>query len=331
MKKTRNILLFLAATLLFLAVVWFTFKEVDVVDIWSRLTVTNLLLNISFGLAFFLSFGFIMQVGFRQQYQLRINRIDVLTLPIMMHLFTYIMPIKGGMLFQTFFSRYKYKLDLTKGFSLGIMVFLISLLTTVFFGCALAFWLDLQSNALLLTLASMGFGLISLPVLLRFLPKEKKHADGLFNRLIGFLINVRSQLSEQIKNRPLLLGLLLTTLLSVLIQSVWFYQTAKMLGISTELAPVILIVLVLRILLLIRLLPGNLGIQELIIGIVFNAAGFSMEEGLIIALTTRAVSVLLAAMIGLPALYSNLRHFNSGSLSALIRKGNINDELGMKN
>jgi len=92
-----------------------------------------------------------------------------------------------------------------------------------------------------------------------------------------------------------------------------------MLGVNATFAPIVLMVLFLRIFLLIRLLQGNLGIQELVIGLVFSAAGFTLDQGLMVALIIRLVSVLLAATIGLAGLYSNLRYFNTDSISGLIQ------------
>lgn len=319
MKPIRTILLFTAAAMLFLSVVWFTFKDANVAEFIQHISWQETVLNLVLCLSFFTSTGSVMQVGFRRHYNLKIQHKDVVLLPLMMHVFTYVMPIKGGMLFQTFFSRYKYKLDLSKGFSLGISVFLISLLITVVVGPALAFYLGLRSIILLSVLAIMGFGLLALPIMLRFFSERKERANGTVNRLIGFLMNVRTQILDYLRNLPLLFGLIGTTLVSVLIHTIWFWQTADMLNISTDFAPVLLIVLILRIILLVRFLPGNLGVQEIMIGVVFAAAGFSMEQGLLIALVTRLASVLLAATIGLSGLYINLHHFRSASFLDLIR------------
>ena len=62
------------------------------------------------------------------------------------------------------------------------------------------------------------------------------------------------------------------------------------------------------------------------VGVVFAAAGFSMGEGLQVALATRLASVLLAATIGLTGLYLNLQYFESASLTELIRQVAENEE-----
>jgi uncharacterized membrane protein YbhN (UPF0104 family) len=127
-------------------------------------------------------------------------------------------------------------------------------------------------------------------------------------------------LEEQTRNWKLFAGLSVTTLASTLIQALWFWKVAEILSLQSGYLPVLLVVLILRILFLIRILPGNLGIQELMIGAVFAAAGFQLEEGLLIGVITRLISVFWTTIIGLPALFSNLHYFESATLRGLIEK-----------
>lgn len=259
-----------------------------------------------------------MWVGFKLHYHLILKRSEILVLPLMMHLFLYLMPVKGGMLFQVFYSKHKYGLDLSKGFSLGMMVFLNSLILTIILGLALIYLIPVDSTELKIAIWGMGLALTGFIVGINFLPSTGKSGSGFATRLVNFLINVRVQLGEQIKNGKLFIGLATTTLISTLIQAFWFWKTAQVIDIQSSFPAVLLVVLVLRIILLIRFLPGNLGVQEVMIGVVFAAAGFQLEDGLLIGVITRLISVFWSATIGLPALYSNLHYFGSPSLSGLI-------------
>lgn len=270
------------------------------------------------GLLFHISFGLIMWVGFKLHYHLTLKRSEILVLPLMMHLFLYLMPVKGGMLFQVFYSKHKYGLDLSKGFSLGMMVFLNSLILTIILGLALIYLIPVDSTELKIAIWGMGLALAGFIVGINFLPSTGKSGSGFTTRLVNFLINVRVQLGEQIKNEKLFIGLATTTLISTLIQAFWFWKTAQVIDIQSSFPAVLLVVLVLRIILLIRFLPGNLGVQEVMIGVVFAAAGFQLEDGLLIGVITRLISVFWSATIGMPALYSNLHYFGSPSLSGLI-------------
>jgi hypothetical protein len=58
------------------------------------------------------------------------------------------------------------------------------------------------------------------------------------------------------------------------------------------------------------------------IAVTFAAAGFTVEDGLLIGIITRLISVFWSAVVGLPALYSNLKYFDveNEGLVQLIRK-----------
>ncbi len=320
MSKLGSIAFFISAALLFFVVVAFTFREVNVTELMNLISATDIFVLVGLGFLFHISFGVIMWVGFALHYKLQLKNIEILTLPLMMHLFLYLMPVKGGMLFQVFYTKHKYKLDISKGFSLGLMVFLNSIVLTVILGLALSYLIPVESTELRITILAMAVGLAGTIATMLVLPSTPKKGEGILNSLFNFLINVRLQLEDQFKNIRLFFGLLTTTFISVTIQAFWFWQTALILDIQCDSAPVYLVVLVLRILLLIRLLPGNLGIQEVVIGVVFSAAGFALEEGLLIGVVTRLISVFWSAAIGLPALYSNLSYFDSLSIKGLIAK-----------
>ncbi|MBI1287430.1 MAG: hypothetical protein GC178_07590 [Flavobacteriales bacterium] len=320
MNKLGSGFIFALAAAIFFLVVWFTFKDVNLGQFVQNTALSDVLKLFGLGLIFHLSFGVIMWVAFWLHYKLRLPAIEILTLPLMMHLFLYLMPMKGGMLFQVFYSKHKYHLDMSKGFSLGLMVFLNSLLLTIFLGLAMIYLLPVDSLRLKLIIWAMGAGLVGMVVSMGFLPSANIVGEGLLNRFLNFLINVRVQLMEQFKNIRLFFGLLITTLVSVIIQAFWFWQTALALDFPCAFAPVLLVVLILRIILLVRVLPGNLGVQELMIGVVFATAGFQMEEGLMIGVITRLISVFWSAMIGLPALYANLKYFDSHSLKGLLQR-----------
>ena len=51
-----------------------------------------------------------------------------------------------------------------------------------------------------------------------------------------------------------------------------------------------------------------------------KVAGFEIEEGLLVGLVNRLIAVFWTAALGLPALYSNLKYFDSFSIRGLINK-----------
>ncbi len=295
------------------------FKDIDPVELLKRIGPMRLLLNFVIGLVYFFSFGLLMNVVYRHHYKKRLSWSDTFLLPFMMHLWTYILPMKGGLIYQTFFIKAKYGLDMSKGFSVGVLVFAASLLITCFVGGALSF---LVHDALVLQLLLLFmFGtLIFFLVAGRLVTPPAPNKTGFLNSIIGFVKNVLIQFNEQIKDVNLLFKLILVTVFSTLAHAVWFYHCAYVLGYEPEPVGILLATLVLRIITLVRILPGNLGIQEVMIGSVFMAAGLGLQEGLATSLLIRLMSVILAGTLGVGGLYLNFRYFETDSLSGLITK-----------
>lgn len=319
MKRIYGTIGFLLAILIFGAVAVSAFKDVNPSELLEQIGVAGLALNLLIGVGYFFSFGILMKVVYQHHYQCTLSWTDAFTLPFMMHLWTYILPVKGGLIYQTFFVKAKYELDMSKGFSVGVLVFAASLLITCFLGGALLF---LVHDALILQLLLLFmFGtLLFFLIAGRFVGEPDPNTSGLINSLVRFVQNVLIQFNEQIKDVTLLFKLIFVTLASTLVHALWFYHCAFVLGYNPEPVGILLATLVLRIVTLVRILPGNLGVQEVMIGSVFMAAGLGLQEGLTTALLVRLVSVVLAGTLGVAGLYSNFRYFDADSFTGLISK-----------
>jgi uncharacterized membrane protein YbhN (UPF0104 family) len=319
MKRIYQSLGFSLAIVIFCAVAFTVFKDADPVSLLEGIGLQGILLNLLIGTVYFFSFGILMKVVYSHHYKMDLSWADSFSLPFSMHLWTYILPMKGGLIYQTFFVKAKYKLDMSKGFSVGVLVFAASLLITCFVGGALSF---LVPNALPLQLMLLAmFGCLLFFLFAgRFVKKPSEPKQGLINRLIQFVQQVLYQFNEQTKDKTLLFKLILVTIASTLLHALWFFHCAYVLGYEPDAIGILLATLVIRIVMLFRVLPGNLGLQEVMIGSVFLAAGLGLQEGLTTGILMRLSSVILAMLFGATGLYFNFRYFETDSISDLISK-----------
>ena len=319
MKRGQSILLFALAAFVFSVVVYFTFKDVDLHSFVKHLTLQNVGLNLFIGVIYFWSFGWVMAVVFKRHYDIEFAKEDTVLLPFMMHTFSYIMPVQGGMLFQTFFMKMKYKMALSKGFSTGVYLFVASMILTCVGGLILSFFVEGVSEIrMVLYLMLVGLiGMLGTAVITRRITIK---GDTFLFKIIGFLHAIITQLSEFTKHPVLFIKVMVIIGFSALLHASWFYQTALILGIEVSFFGIVLATLVFRILMLMRLLPGNLGIQEVVTSVVFLGAGLTIDEGLMVAVFNRAACVGLAAIIGLGGLYHNFRYFGSDGIQQLLKE-----------
>ncbi len=319
MKRWYQILGFAVSVLIFAWVVSKAFGDIDIVEFLGKIHGPALLLNIGVGMLVFFATGLLMKTVFAHHFKVNLSWADTWFLPTMMHLWSYILPVKGGMIFQVVFMRAKYQVNLSKGFSVGVLIFAVSLFVTCLLGSLLAFQVP-DAFSLQLILLAMGLMLIVPVVAIKLFPKWEPKETSPFYQLLKFGANVVSQLRTQTADRALLLKTLLVTIVAAVLHAYWFYNSALLLGYDPDPYGIALATLVLRIILLFRFLPGNLGIQEVITGAIFTAAGLGLQEGLMTAVFIRLASAGLAVAFGLPALYFNLRYFEANSIRGIWNK-----------
>jgi uncharacterized membrane protein YbhN (UPF0104 family) len=319
MKRIYGTLGFLIAILIFSLVLYYVFRDLDPLVLMGQVGVKGLLANLFLGAAYFASIGLLIQKVYTQHYGQSLSKPDTFLLPFMMHLWTYILPIKGGLIFQTYFLKSKYGLDLSKGFSVGVLIFAVSLLVTCLAGGVLTLMMDDVQSVQLLLLSMFGSLALLLAIGL-FSPKTTSDKPGFIHSIIRFGQNVLSQFLGQAKDPKLVLSAIFLTLFNAAIYAAWFYHSALILGFNPSPMGIALVSLVLRIVILIRVLPGNLGVQELIIGTVFLAANLGLKEGLTTALLIRLNSVILAVIFGGYGTYQNLGSLGLNSIKQLYQR-----------
>ena len=250
-------------------------------------------------LVHFLAFGLTLRWSYRHVHSVVLARLDAVALPFMMYLFTYIIPLKGGMIFQSFYMRRRYGVDLSKGVSTSLAIFACGLALSVVGALVLSAKASSSSGLILVAMLTVGsIAAVTLLIWdgpLRVVRESKLQTVA---KVAGFFTETRDGLLRQLTQPKLVGPVLFLVSCSIAVESVWYWKTAYALGHRLNLASVIPSVLVLRTLLLVRLVPGNLGVQELVTTMVLRASGLPVEAGVEIALCMRITSLLLAIPIG---------------------------------
>lgn len=321
LKRIYSTLGSLIAILIFTVVAYSAFKDIDLIVLLNQIGLIGFIGNLLIGIVFYSFLGVLMRIVYKRHYKFSLSGQDTFLLPFMMHLWTYIIPVKGGLIFQTFYVKAKYHLDMSKGFSVGVLIFVASLLVTSIIGGSISL-LVYDAPILQLLLAAMFGTLIFFVVAGRLASEPNTEKTGLLNIAIAFVKNVLIQFNRQTKDTGLLFKLIFATFISSMLHTVWFYQTAYILGYNPDPTGILLATLVLRIIVLVRILPGNLGIQEVMTGTVFLGAGLTIQEGLITAILIRFSSLILAATFGGIGTYNNLQLIGMKSFEQLYQKLN---------
>jgi len=241
-------------------------------------------------------------------------------MPMSMNLFSYFIPTNGGIIYAIYFLKKKYNVDTRQGFSVGVVTIYISfivsglatLIALLVFRLTMA-WLVVLAlvmifSPLLVYLGDRMLGLIPFP------------RGGFLNRVQVYLHEVIQQSLQMLRNLKItLINGALTVLALLLIFGVYYLLNEALDTRMTVLA-LIAIITMQRISVLIRLLPGNLGLEELMTAALFGIIGQDPSIGLLYSVFMRFCTFIWTLPIGVLHTTFNASFFSVKDLRVLLKK-----------
>lgn len=306
MNRRKDVIRVIIALLLVALIIWVLYRK-DYFAILEKVSISDVLVLTFFTLLSYFTAGFQMYYLVKKQNGISISFGDTLLLPLSMSLFSYIIPTNGGLLYSVFFLKKKYNVDYSRGFSIGIFSVYISFIITGIFGIVSCiytknynFWI-LSISIIIIILPLIISGLNSLTQKIQFKkPLIIYRLSILFDKIVVNSNNL-------ILNKEILfLNILINAVYLVL--SVVSYQWLNLvLEIKLPLTSIFAIILITRVSSLIRLLPGNLGLEELYTGAIFKLIGRDPGIGVIFSLILRFTTVIIFVPLGILHTIFNLK------------------------
>lgn len=253
----------------------------------------------------------------RKQFGISLKLKDLILLPIVGSLWSFILPIQGNLIFNTFFFKQRYNMKISESFSISIYLYLVTLCFT---GC-FALFFSIYNNVLF---SWLGF----VSILFIFNPLFVILANLIFQKIgntkIKTIDKIQLFLNSTVENTN---NLWLNYKFSFLIFSLnaflifltifWFYWNSKSLGFNLSFVEVGLISLIMNISLIVKITPGNLGITQLITASCINIIGGNPEQATLVTLFASAITIIIIFTIGL---YGNFYYFKTINFNDLIKK-----------
>lgn len=115
----------------------------------------------------------------------------------------------------------------------------------------------------------------------------------LFDRVTG----VNRQFREIMKNRALALNLSVWTLASFILNAVVLYFAFRCVQVEMNVKQLVVFVALLNVFDFIQIIPGNVGISDLIFGIIAKSYGWDVEVGILVCLLMRADASLVTLIL----------------------------------
>ncbi len=313
----KDALRYVLAVFLFIIALWILTRD-QYLELLKDLSFADIVISLILCLFVFTASGLKIWFVLLKQYHLRISLIDVVALPILMSLWSYILPFKGGLLYGILFLKSKYQVKAARGISISVYTYLISLVVVGLLG----FYYCLKYNSLP-SVMIMSLLFVMSPFLIRIFHNLFKKLAFSPSSFLGKIQHWTNTIMEEVRiswdNTPTTLISSLISLTHLSLRSLWYYWTAIIFHIDISVLAIVAMALLTELALIIRITPGNLGVNELLSGGLLTLLGETMAEGILISVFIRFSTFVIMFTIGAGALLANLSHFEMKNLRSLFQ------------
>jgi hypothetical protein len=229
----------------------------------------------------------------------KLKIIDMVAFPLSRNLWGYVLPFQGAFIYSLLFCKYKYNVQITKITSINIFMVLVNIfflgmiLLYIFFGniteniylfiigllCLIA--------PLLFILASFFFDKVLPSSRFLFLEKIRKISKVIIN-----------DISSLVTNFSFFISIFIINLFHFLVNLFWFVSVSKALNLNLSVISLLTLVMVLKTLVIVKITPGNIGVEQLISGCAISLFSLNPADGIIISTFTKIFSLSLALIFG---------------------------------
>jgi hypothetical protein len=256
----------------------------------------------------------------RNKYKLKVNKEDILLLPIVMNLWSFIIPFQGSLIFSTLFFRLKYNIKITDSFAINFYLYLV----TVFFAGIVSFIFVLIHKMYFSILAMISILFILSPLILMLLnfilPKFSLNKISFVNKVYSISCTILKSTKELWADKKNTLVIFILNILRTFMCMVWFYWIAKSIGLQVPFLSVALLSIMMDISIIIKFTPDNLGIAQAVSGLIASLTGLSASTGILISLLASATTLIIICTIGIWANYNYMKYFKVGSIKELLKR-----------
>jgi hypothetical protein len=260
----------------------------------------------------------------RKEYCIELSKFDIVFFPIVMNLWSILLPIQGSLLFSTLFFKFKYKMRISESVSINLYIYLISASFTGIIGFLFLLTYQQFNIFFILICFILTFNPIIIFYLSRYVTRYKSNHKYLIRLQFFFASLFQNNRELWSKKRFALLNFSINILRSF-IMSVWYYWIAINMGINISYLALLVLSMVMQLTVIIKLTPDNIGIAQFISGSLTSSMGLDFSVGLVITLYATLSTLLIVITLGLYGNFKYMQHFNIKNIYTLMKNvKNIN-------
>jgi hypothetical protein len=222
------------------------------------------------------------------------------------------------MLYSTFFLKAKYGIKAAHGLSISVYIYLMVVvlagLLGLYYAISKGFFFSIGTLVCIVCILS-PLVIKGIDMILSVLPLEKLLFAEKARHIIHSIISNSTTLWSDL---PATAVILMLTLGHICLRIFWFFWIAHVFDMDLPLIALIELALIAQLSIIIRFIPGNIGLNELISGGALTILGGTMGEGILISLFARFSTLVLTFSIGTLSVVVNVQYFNMKSFKTML-------------
>lgn len=307
-------LLFFSFLLLFFVYHIFLSKEHK--NLLFEISLSNHLISAFFLLSTFLVSGFELKYVYNKTKQIKFDTYDTLTIPYVINVWGYIIPFQGSFLYLMTYLKLKYKVKIQESLYIYIYIFLISLSFFGFIGFLFLLFTDYVSLMLILIFVN----LFMIPVyvyLSKLLMSKIKVKNKLLSQVFAFVEHLISNIHYLNKEKKMIIILILINIILTVLNTLWSYWICNIYNFDIPFFVLFLISIIMKLSMIFKITPGNLGLVQIANGGVFILFGYDASVGIFISLFQFLTLLVFSFPMGMIFTIKNLQYFSFSNLKSI--------------
>ncbi|MBI4931133.1 MAG: flippase-like domain-containing protein [Bacteroidetes bacterium] len=236
-----------------------------------------------------------------------ISLYDVVTLPFVISMWGFLIPFQGSYIYNSIYFKAKYHITIVNTTSIYLLSVSISLIIAGILGIIYNCFFKQNSIFLILSIASLIHP-VFIFLSLYLLKKNKNTNQNFIGKMKNKIEIIFTDYMAALNGKNLSL-LSIISLLDTLFYAAWSLWICKNLGFDLSFFQLLLLASFVKLTLLVKLTPGNMGINQFASSGIILLAGGTIAEGFTLSLYQTAIFIITSFLLGSVFSVMNMKYF----------------------
>lgn len=248
--------------------------------------------------------------------KIKLSVYDTITLPLVINLWGFIIPFQGSFFYTISYIFAKYKKRVSDSVKVYLVSFSISMSFAGFIGLIYFITSDIFIPKLFFIIS---FCLFINPLIFFSIAK----LSGNFKSIQSIRIKKITETTERLfsfnqTDGKLILNLILLNSINVALTTLWSYWIVTCLNINLNIIQLLLISLLIKLTILVKITPGNIGLSQFASGGIALLVGGTINDGFLLSAFQYLTVIIIAITLGSLFSFINMKYFSWGMLKSML-------------